>query len=227
MNDVESSGSSGDEARPSCDVNVSAFLLPVYRKRHAADEGYSSDEVVREHAVKKRRLKRQLCAAVVVCTAKLMEAYVKYRGGIQEIRNYDIPHKRFNPSTICDKMFVSLFRFERDEVELIISALQLPSVIISEHRDRAPTFEVFSLMCMKYAHPTRFCQMIREYGRSASSMSRLIKQLEKKRSSEATIHPLRILTYGKPVMCSGFNLSVDFNLSGVGEIENNLYCEVQ
>ena len=195
--------SSGDEARPSREVNVSGFLLPVYRKRHAADEGYSSDEVVRELAVKKRRLKRQLCAAVVVCTAKLMEAYVKYRGGIQEIRNYDIPDKRFNPSTMCDKMFVSLFRFERDEVELIISALQLPSVIISEHRDRAPTFEVFCLMCMKYAFPTRFCQMIREYGRSASSMSRLIKQL---RSTlyDLYSHPFRHPAPLTPQECACF-----------------------
>ncbi len=37
----------------------------------------------------------------------------------------------------------------------------------------------------------------------------------KKRTREATIHPLRISTCRKPVMCSGFNLSVDFNLSGV------------
>ncbi len=28
-------------------------------------------------------------------------------------------------------------------------------------------------------------------------------------------HNPEILTYGKPVMCSGFNLSVDFNLSVV------------
>ncbi len=66
-------GSCGDV---SDDVNISGFLVAEYRRRDAAD-GYSSDEVAREHAVKKRRLRRQLCAAVVVCSAKLMEAYVK------------------------------------------------------------------------------------------------------------------------------------------------------
>jgi len=45
----------------------------------------------------------------------------------------------------------------------------------------------------------------------------IVASLVKKRTREATIHPLRILTYQKTVMCSGFNLSVDFNLSGVGE----------
>jgi hypothetical protein len=39
-------------------------------------------------------------------------------------------------------------------------------------------------------------------------------------TKEATIHPLRILTYRKTVMCSGFNLSVDFSLSGVGDFLN-------
>ena len=196
------SDSCGDDERPSCGVNVSGFLLADYRRRDAAD-GYSSEEVAREHAVKKRRLKRQLCAAVVVCSAKLMEAYVKYRGGIQEIRNYDIPEKRFDPSTMCDKMFVSLFRFERDEVELLISALQLPRYIISDQRDRGATFEVFSLLCMKYAFPTRFCQMIREYGRSASSMSRLIKSL-RIMLYESYSHALRYPPLLTPEECACF-----------------------
>ena len=48
--DAESdSGSCGDEARPSCGVNVSGFLVAEYCRRRAAD-GYSSEEVAREHA---------------------------------------------------------------------------------------------------------------------------------------------------------------------------------
>ncbi len=41
----------------------------------------------------------------------------------------------------------------------------------------------------------------------------IVASLDRFFTREATIHPLRILVYRKTVMCSGFNLSVDFNLS--------------
>ncbi len=109
------------------------------------------------------------------------------------MRNYEIATgKEFDPDSFCDKMFVSWFRFERYEIEQIIRDLNLPEFIISDDRDRAPTFHVFCLLCAKYAYPIRFCQLIREFHKSASAMSRLIKTLRQllySRFSHRLRHP--------------------------------------
>ena len=153
-------------------VDVASYFVGKKRKAYwcSTDDEYGVQ-------VKKRHLKRRLFASALLSCASLMEAYCRYRGGVQELRNYEIPDKVFDPDSFCDKMFVSWFRFERHEIQLIIRHLNLPEFIISSDRDRETTFNVFCLMCTKYAFPIRFCQLIREFGKSAPAMSRLIKAL--------------------------------------------------
>jgi hypothetical protein len=157
--------------------------------RHADDVFEDEQEQLR---AKKRRLKLRLCASVLMASKTLLEAYVSYRGGLFEMLNYVVPQKCFDPGSFCLKNFRAHFRFDREEVELIIQELELPPYIVTPQRDNADTFEVFCMMCMKFAYPTRFCSMIREYGRSQGSLSRLIKALRRllyTRYSSALRHP--------------------------------------
>jgi hypothetical protein len=167
-----SSDSDNEDINP---VDVSSFFLKQQRF-----DGNCSDEE-RNTQVKKRRLRRRLVASILLACTSLMQAYVRYRGGLQELRNYEVPEKSLalGPNAFCDKMFRSWFRFERFEVHDIIQGLGLPSVVVSSERDRAPTFEVFCMMCGKYAFPKRYCDMLREFCRSSSAMSRLISTLRK------------------------------------------------
>lgn len=179
------SSSSDSEAGNS--VDVSRFVVGKYR---AVDEAF--EDAVRDHAAKRRRLKRHVCTALLIAAKSVLEAYVSYRGGLNEMRCYAVPEKVWDPDSFCERNFQAHFRFERHEVELIIRELALPNFIVTPERDKAPVFEVFCMMCMKFAFPTRFCTMIREYGRSQSAMSRLIKQLRSIlyfRYSNALRHP--------------------------------------
>jgi hypothetical protein len=157
-------------------VDVSAYFKQQFLK----DDCNSSDDE-RNTQVKKRRLRRRLVASTLLACTSLMQAYVRYRGGLQQLRNYEVPEKsiRLGPNAFCDKMFRSWFRFERFEVHAIIQRLDLPNVVVSSERDRAPIFEVFCMMCAKYAFPKRFCDLLREFCRSTSAMSRLISTLRK------------------------------------------------
>jgi nuclease HARBI1 len=165
-----SSSSDDDDFRT---VDVSAYFVAAKEPKFDS----SDDEMHRFIAIKKRRLKRRLVAASLLACASMVDAYCRYRGGVQELRNIQIPDKDFDPDSFCDKSFVCWFRFERYEMQAIIRQLNLPDVIISSERDRANTFDVFCLLCAKYAYPMRYCQLVREFGRSASAMSRLIKSL--------------------------------------------------
>ena len=173
--DIGVDGSDGSDSDNADIVDVSAYF-----KDHYCNLDCSSDDE-RKIQVKKRRLRRRLVASTLIACTSLMQAYVRYRGGLQELRNYEIPEKSLSvgPSSFCDKMFRSWFRFERFEVEAIIQRLDLPHVVVSPERDRAPIFEVFCMMCAKYAFPKRFCDLLREFCRSAPSMSRLISTLRK------------------------------------------------
>jgi hypothetical protein len=166
-----SSGSSSEDHDHH--VDVSAFLVSKYRRFY----GDEFEDPEREALVRKRVQMRRMAARLLACCSSLMEAYVSYRGGLNEMRNFVVPSIEFDAASFDDKMFVSFFRFEREEIEMIISGLNLPSHIVTNHRDKDTSFNVFCLMCCKYAFPGRYAHMIRVFGRSAPSMSRLISAL--------------------------------------------------
>ena len=101
------------------------------------------------------------CAAVQACVEGVIHAYVKYRGGFQEIRVFEIPQRfpgsvGFQPELICEKSFVQDFRFthaQMDRVVLALLSLGVPANIKTRDRDSCPLHEVIAMMCMKYAWP--------------------------------------------------------------------------
>ena len=128
----------------------------------------------------KRRKQDEGSALVEVLSlaTEAMEAYCRYRGGLNEMRVFDLPFEvPLPPSAMGPKMFRFLFRWERAEMEQVCNVLRVPAVIRSRSGDRAPGFDVFCMLSMKYAFPTRLGQLIPFFGHSISKMSRLIAAL--------------------------------------------------
>jgi hypothetical protein len=162
-----------------CDTDDAAVeAMPMLLAKYHLQ---SSSRKELERGVERRQRRRvalmRCAASVVACCACVVKDYVRYRGGLNQLRNYVCVKRAFNPRSFDDKMFVSYFRFEREEVEEIIDRLKLPSHVVSVERDRAPTFDVFCMMCCKFAFPQRYCQLMREFNRSESALSRLVRSL--------------------------------------------------
>jgi hypothetical protein len=136
------------------------------------------------YAIKKRRLHQQMQRTVAQACVCIWDAYVKYRGGLYAMDTFE-PEEGppFDFDNSCNKLFVQDFRFNKVEVNTIVSALQtiagFPEDIVSYAQDRAPLRTVFLMLCMKYAWPTRLGAMTRLFKKSISWISRLITTLRK------------------------------------------------
>lgn len=105
----QSSSSSSDDD-DSAIVDVSGYFATAAEKKRNC---YSSDdEMHRAIVIKKCRLRHRLVASALLACASVIDAYCRYRGGVQELRNIEIPNKDFDPDSFCDKSFVCWFRFE-------------------------------------------------------------------------------------------------------------------
>lgn len=184
--DVEFSSGSDDASGSDCEFDVSKFLRLEYDWNAALDDGDAasfSSECERQDAkrCRRRKITRVVCEVVVSTCALVVDMYTYTRGGLQNMRAYDIPHIHFDPDAYDDKMFRTLFRFERFEMYELLSVLKsegvVQDVVVSSSRDKAPLSHVMCMLAMKYAWPTRLAQMISVFGRSPCSMSRLVKQL--------------------------------------------------
>jgi len=133
---------------------------------------YMGDFKRRKHA------ERREVTTIIRLAAEVMHAYERYRGGIQEMRVFDIPFVVPIPVSGMDaKMFRFLFRWERSEMQAVCEALRVPAEIKTHSGDKAPGFDVLCMMSMKYAFPVRLGQLIPFFGFSTSKCSRLIAAL--------------------------------------------------
>jgi len=113
--------------------------------------------------------------------------YVKFRGGMQEVRVFEIPQRHpgsvgFVPESIEEKLFVHNFRFshaQMDRVVLALLSVGVPAVIKTQCRDSCPLHEALAMMCMKYAWPTRLGSMVKLFRSSTPRMSRLVGHLRR------------------------------------------------
>ena len=201
--DFEACSRASDGSGSECDfqVDVSKYLRTDCDWNAQLDDADDADEGSlslddRSRRVRKRKRTRVLCEIILSTCALVVDMYSYVRGGAQELRAYEIPNVQFNPHGYCDKMFRTLFRFERTEMFELLSLLTsrgvVPDVVVTPSRDKAPVAHVMCMMAMKYAWPTRLAQMITVFGRSPSSMSRLVKALRVllyESFSEALRHP--------------------------------------
>jgi hypothetical protein len=162
-------------------------------KRPFSADGYDADAIDDEelvlvachHALKKRRLREQMARTFCVASKLMLDAYVKYRGGMNAILNFqleDVPPIRFESiEAYCEKRFIQDFRFSKRQFNLVIEALisdaGFPTQIVSYAGDKAPLSIAFLMLCMKYAWPTRLGTMSFMFGKSISYLSRIIKAM--------------------------------------------------
>ena len=133
-------------------------------------------------AIKRRRIQEDFARHVSMNCRAIMDAYVRYRGGMNAIANFEIPcQPLFDFDTYCDKLFVQDFRFTKTQVNTIVETLVtvagMPAEVISDSRDKAPLRMAFLMLCMKYAWPTRLGRMVQLFGKSVSWHSRIISKL--------------------------------------------------
>jgi hypothetical protein len=114
--------------------------------------------------------------------ASIVNMYVKYRGGLQEIRVFEIGAGSFDPDAIEEKSFVHNFRFSHSEMDRLILQLAsagVPSVIKTRSRDKCSLYEAVAMLCMKFAWPTRLGSMVKIFRSSTSRMSRIVGELRR------------------------------------------------
>jgi hypothetical protein len=114
-----SSDSDSDSDHAVCDAMP--MLLAKY---HLVSRFHEDLERADERHKRRRVALLRVAANVVSCCACVLQDYVRYRGGLNELRTFVPVSKEFDPRTFDDKMFTSYFRFEREEVQEIIELLK-------------------------------------------------------------------------------------------------------
>jgi hypothetical protein len=123
---------------------------------------------------------KDMCVISQTVVEKVISSYVKHRGGIQEVRVYEIPNLNFNPHALDEKYFIQHFRFSHAEMDRVVLSLLdvgFPRVIKTNTRDKCPLYDALCMMCFKYAWPMRLGTMVRIFYSSTSRMSRIISSL--------------------------------------------------
>ena len=157
------------------DVVVDDFLNADFASGHRSE--WNARRQLVQSSSKRKKMFLNTCSAAAAVIAQVLHVYQQQRGGAHEMRTYDVASVSFSADDYDDKMFRSYFRFEKTEVHEIIRFLQLPDVIRSTERDQAPAYDVFCMMCMKFAHPVGLFTMIKMFGKSCPVISRLISAL--------------------------------------------------
>lgn len=167
-----------------------SFIL-VWSSMLAQKLGFSDSEEDEEvllvactYAIKKRRLEEQLARSFAIGARLLLDAYVKYRGGLNALANFDVPAEPlFHFERYCEKLFVQDFRFNKAQVNCIVESLVavagIPKEICSDSQDKTDLRTAFLCLCMKYAWPTRLGRMVQLFGKSISWISRIVSKLRK------------------------------------------------
>jgi hypothetical protein len=108
--------------------------------------------------------------------------YVKYRGGVKELLNIEIPQVKFQPQLLCEKWFSQHFRFSHHEMDRVVLAFLnagFPQIVRTKSRDKCGLYEAVCMMCFKYARPMQLGTMVRTFGSSVSRMSRIISVIRR------------------------------------------------
>jgi hypothetical protein len=150
---------------------------------HSFDEA-KSDDVKRvicasmlSVIVSRKRRRETTLKCVMLMNSHLLQTYVKFRGGIEKVLLYEIPHVDFKLESLGEKEVYAYFRFSEGELRELCEALHIPSVITTSEGDKCEGLHVLCMMCMYYAYPTRRFEMISKFGTSLSRLSRLISHL--------------------------------------------------
>jgi len=161
------------------DVDVARFKKRALEADDEAGEFFAALYGYMDHVNRVRSACSMTCSIVDAAVA----AYVKYRGGIQEIRLHVVPpNVSFDADSIDEKWFVQHFRFSHAQMNRVVVSLMqagIPAVIKTASRDKCGLHEALCMLCFKYAWPTRLGTMVKLFGASTSRLSRLTGQLRR------------------------------------------------
>jgi hypothetical protein len=167
------------------------------RSRSELDEEQELIAAFIMYAESVKRVK-EWCFLSQTVTEKVISSYVKHRGGIQEVRVYEIPNFKFDPYVLDEKYFVQHFRFthaEMDRVVLSLLDVGFPLVVKTKTRDKCSLYDALCMLCFKFAWPMRLGTMVRIFFSSTSRMSRIISSLRSLLFKHFSHH----LKYPKPL----------------------------
>lgn len=90
-------------------------------------------------------------------------------------RNYPfIPHVRFDLRLYDDDTCTRFFRFQQDEIRTILASLRMPDIFKADNGLAFASIEGLSLVLRRLAYPCRLIDLVHMFGRSESSLSRMI-----------------------------------------------------
>jgi hypothetical protein len=173
-------------------------MLSSLRKRCYLEIDEEEQELIAAFILCAESVKRvkEWCMFSQSVTEKVISSYVKHRGGVQEVRVYEIPNCKFDPHALDEKYFVQHFRFSHAEMDRVVLSLLdvgFPRVVKTKTRDKCPLYDALCMLCFKYAWPMRLGTMVRIFYSSTSRMSRIISSLRSllfKHFSHHLKHPL-------------------------------------
>jgi hypothetical protein len=156
--------------------------MSLLKNKRAHSELDEEQEVIAAFIIYAEHVKRvkAWCALNQTVVEKVISSYVKHRGGIQEVRVYEIPNLKFNPQLLDEKYFIQHFRFSHagmDRVVLCLLDVGFPQKVKTKSRDKCSLYEALCMMCFKFAWPMRLGTMVRIFYSSTSRMSRIISAL--------------------------------------------------
>ena len=79
-----------------------------------------------------------------------------------------------NLNMLTDSECKEKFRFSHRHIQLLVSRLGFPDmIIVQHHKDRILAVEAFCLLLRRLSYPNRWCDLRDSFGRHASAMSRI------------------------------------------------------
>ena len=79
----------------------------------------------------------------------------------------------FDLAALTDREVRHLFRFQREDLLRLRTALRIPDQVITAQRDRVSGNEAFCILLRRLAYPCRWLELRRLFGRTTGTLSRI------------------------------------------------------
>lgn len=96
---------------------------------------------------------------------------------LQQIYYKPIQFPRFDENSLSEEEFYHQFRFQRNDVARLMSALQIPTVIIGENGSKAFAREAMLILLKRLSYPNRLRDLGIFFGRNLTEISNITKSL--------------------------------------------------
>ena len=92
----------------------------------------------------------------------------------ESVERPTIPSARIDLSSMADIDASIDFRFTVSQLELIITSLKMPDILITDHRDKCLNLEALAMLLRRLVYPNRLSEIRKQFGRSEPACCRII-----------------------------------------------------